>query len=73
MTLASDSRPQGTNDSDEESAPGGPGAAFGAPGPRTDINPMETQALISVIERMIESFTHAVSNMDKGIYQGPAF
>lgn len=74
MTLASDAHPQSaSNLSDDEDREGDATGAFGPPGPRTDLSSVETQALIKVIERMIESFSNAVSHRDKGIYQGPAF
>ena len=77
MTLASDSHPgtqPDTADPDDLNAgPGAPNEAFGAPDARTDLDLPETQALINVIERLIENFTHAVGNRDKDFYQGPAF
>lgn len=74
MTLASDNVPDSFDDSDDEKGSRSQAdEAFGAIGPRTDLNPMEVQALTHVVERMIESFTHAVGNRDTGIYQGPVF
>ena len=73
MALASD-KPPASMDSDDEGERTQSGTeAFGALGPRTDLNPMEREAMTNAVERMIESFTHAVAQGDSGIYQGHTF
>lgn len=72
MALSSDGGPA-TLDSDDERNDSDSEGAYGALGPRTSLNPMEREAMINVVERMIETFTHRVTQGDAGLYQGNTF
>lgn len=73
MALSSHGRPATLDSDDERGDESDPEGAYGALGPRTSLNPMEREAMINVVERMIETFTHRVSQGDAGLYQGHSF
>ncbi|KAK9795899.1 hypothetical protein WJX73_002629 [Symbiochloris irregularis] len=73
MALSSEGRPATLDSDDERGNDSDTDGAYGALGPRTSLNPMEREAMISVVERLIETFTHRVTQGDAGLYQGNTF